>query len=81
MKTKTILFYIIILIILTFLEYWAIVVSIFVFLGKKEGIKNNYYFTEIIFGLLDILFFILIIFTIIKFFNFLGKNSKKDTLG
>jgi hypothetical protein len=81
MKTKTILFYIIILIILTFLEYWAIVVSIFVFLGKRIGIKNNYYFAEIIFGLLDILFFILIIFTIIKFFNFLGKNSKKDTLG
>ena len=81
MKTKTIFFYIIMLIILIFLEYWAIVASIFIFLGKRTGIKNKYYFTEFIFGLLDILFFILIIFTIIKIFNFLGKNSKKDTLG
>lgn len=66
------------LIILIFLEYWAIVLSIFVFLGKKAGSKNNYYLAEIILGSVDVLFLSLIIFTILKIFKILGRNNNND---
>lgn len=74
-KPSTLVFYILIIIISIFLEYWTIVASIFIFLGKHSNHKNDSFLVEALL-ILGILFFLfIIIFTTIKIFRFLIQNN------